>query len=162
MVKPNKYTFTKRNRIIAGISDATLIIESPLKGGAMITARIANSYNKDVFAIPGNVFSDKSAGCNHLIKNNEAHLIDSANELIKMMDWEKVHSAKKTTLYNLNQLSEDELKIVTHLQKKGKTSIDEICLQLNKNVNDLNVRLTQLELKGIIQQLPGKIFHYIG
>jgi DNA processing protein len=162
LTKPNKYTFPKRNRIIAGISDATIIIESPLKGGAMITARIANSYNKDVFALPGNVFSDKSAGCNHLIKNNEAHLIDSAEELIKMMGWEKGQCHEKKPLTIINELSPEEFKIVTLLQKEGKLSIDELCFHLNENINRINIGLTQLEIKGIIQQRPGKIFHYIG
>ena len=162
LTKPNKYTFPKRNRIIAGISDATIIIESPLKGGAMITARIANSYNKDVFALPGNVFSDKSAGCNHLIKSNEAHLIDSAQELIKMMGWEKEQCHENKPLAIINELSPEELKIVTLLQKEGKLSIDDLCFHLNENINSINIGLTQLEIKGIIQQRPGKIFHYIG
>ena len=162
MVKPSKYTFPKRNRIIAGISDATLVVESPLKGGSMITARIANSYNKDVFAIPGNIFSEKSAGCNHLIKNNEAHLIDSANELVRMMDWEKENVAIKNKFKNFNKLTEDEMKIISFLQKSGRSTIDEICSELHETINELHFRLTQLEIKGIIQQHPGKIFHYIG
>ena len=162
MVKPSKYTFPKRNRIIAGISDATLIVESPLKGGSMITARIANSYNKDVFAIPGNIFSEKSAGCNHLVKNNEAHLIDSANELVRMMEWEKENVAIKNKFKNFNKLTEDEMKIISFLQKSGRSTIDEICSELHETINELHFRLTQLEIKGIIQQHPGKIFHYIG
>ena len=159
--KPNKYSFPKRNRIIAGISDATIIIESPLKGGAMITARIANSYNKDVFALPGNVFSDKSAGCNLLIKNNEAHLIDSAIELIKMIGWEEKHAIIKSPLNIIQDLNPNELKIITILQKFGRSSIDDLCFQLNMKMNILNISLTQLEMKGLIRQQPGKIFHFI-
>ena len=86
--KPTKYTFPKRNRIIAGISTATLIVETPYKGGAMITARMANDYNKDVFSIPGNIKSKQSQGCHQLIKNNQAHLISSAEDIINLMGLE--------------------------------------------------------------------------
>ncbi len=158
--KPSKYSFPKRNRIIAGISNATIIAESPTKGGSIITARIANSYNKDVFALPGNVFSEKSKGCNLLIKNNEAHLIDSAEEFIAMMGWKE--NVKKTKPLNHNHdLNAFELKIITVIRNYGNLSIDELCFHLNQNINLINISLTQLEIKGVIQQLPGKIFRLI-
>ncbi len=158
---PDKFTFPKRNRIIAGISDATIVLESPEKGGAMITARIANSYNKEVFALPGDIKSNASIGCNTLIKNQEAHLINSPEDVIKMLSWETMHNrSKKTnelkkTLMNLNSL---EKQVVSSIEKNEYFSINDICRGLNMKINDLGATITLLELKGIIHHLPGKIF----
>jgi DNA processing protein len=93
--KPDKHNFPTRNRIVAGMSDATIVIETGLKGGSMITAELANSYNKDVFAIPGKVTDTKSTGCNYLIKNNKAMLLTDAAELIQVMQWEDQAKSKK-------------------------------------------------------------------
>ena len=87
--KPDKHNFPTRNRIVAGMSDATVVIETGEKGGSMITAELANGYNKDVFALPGRVNDNKSAGCNFLIRNNKAMLLTDAEELIEVMGWEE-------------------------------------------------------------------------
>ena len=89
--KPDKHNFPTRNRIVAGMSDATIVIETGIKGGSMITAELANNYNKDVFAYPGSVNDGKSAGCNYLIKNNKAVLLTDAQELIELMNWEETN-----------------------------------------------------------------------
>lgn len=93
--KPDKHNFPIRNRIVAGMSDATIVIETGIKGGSMITAELANGYNKDVFAFPGRTSDTKSAGCNYLIKNNKAVLLTDAQELIEMMGWESQRSKRK-------------------------------------------------------------------
>ncbi len=105
--KPDKHNFPTRNRIVAGMSDATIVIESGIKGGSMVTAELANGYNKDVFAYPGKVTDSKSAGCNYLIKSNKAMLLTDAQQLIEIMGWEerkqKLKSrAKVKKRYSLN------------------------------------------------------------
>lgn len=100
--KPDKHNFPTRNRIVAGMSDATIVIETEIKGGSMITAELANSYNKDVFAFPGKVTDSKSTGCNYLIKNNKAMLLTDAAELMQVMQWEDKTKSKKKKGVNEN------------------------------------------------------------
>ena len=116
---PDKQNFPKRNRIVAGISDAVIIVETGKKGGSLITAELGNNYNKDVFAIPGRVNDSKSEGCNYLIRNNKAALINNAEDLLELMNWKPV--AKPTAQKQRElfiELTSDEQTVVDVLQQK--------------------------------------------
>lgn len=156
--QPLRENFLKRNRIVAGLSKATIIIESAKKGGSLVTADIANSYNRDVFALPGRANDIYSIGCNNLIKNNQAHLLTSADDIIKMLNWDlsKTSTPKQKELFV--SLTETEQKIYDYLQQNGKQLLDVIALNCNIPVYKLSSILIQMELKGIITPLPGKLF----
>ena len=156
--KPLRENFLKRNRIVAGISEATIVIESAEKGGSLVTADIANSYNKDVFALPGKANDTYSKGCNNLIKNNKAHLLSTADDIINMLNWDlkKNNTPKQTQLFI--PLDETEQKIYTYLQQNGKQLLDIIALDCKIPVFQLSSILMQMELKGIIKPHPGKMF----
>ena len=126
--KPDKHNFPKRNRIVAGIADATIVIETALKGGSMITAELANNYNRDVFAFPGKTTDIKSEGCNYLIKNNKAVLLTSAQDLMEQMGWQTKPSSKKIQLELFIEVSANEKIIVEILKQKATVAIDEIYL----------------------------------
>ncbi|WP_299678143.1 DNA-processing protein DprA [uncultured Tenacibaculum sp.] len=156
--QPMRENFLKRNRIVAGMSKATIIIESAERGGALVTADIANSYHRDVFAVPGKVTDYYSKGCNNLIKSNQAHLLSSAEDLIKMLNWDVQEKpiVKQTELFvNLNEL---EQKVYDYLLKNGKQLLDVIALDCEIPVYKLSSLLLQMELRGIIKPLPGKMF----
>ena len=155
---PDRQNFPRRNRIIAGMSDATIVIETGLKGGSIITAHIAHSYNRDVFAIPGPINSTTSEGCNELIRQNLAALITSGKNLIEMMGWDQ-ESPKTVQRKLFIELSEPEQQLVNLLQEKGEQNIDDINGQLtNLSVSQTAGILLQLELKGVIRCKPGKIY----
>lgn len=153
--KPTKYTFPKRNRIIAGISTATLIVETPYKGGAMITARMANDYNKDVFSIPGNIKSKQSQGCHQLIKNNQAHLISSAEDIINLMGLEPKPIERKK-IRAKNELNDLHRKIIKQVENFPNMTTDELSMVLEISIQDLQIQLTKMELNGDIKLLFGK------
>ena len=158
--KPDKHNFPTRNRIVAGMSDATIVIESGIKGGSMVTAELANGYNKDVFAFPGKVTDNKSAGCNYLIKSNKAMLLTDAQQLVEIMGWEeksqklKVKSQKEIFI----ELSKDEKIIVDILNEKGAVHIDEINLRSGLSTSAIAAAILNLELQNIVNGLPGKIY----
>ena len=156
---PDKQNFPKRNRIVAGICDALVVIESAKKGGSLITAEISNSYNKDVFAIPGRTNDPKSEGCNYLIKNNKALLITDAGDLLDIMNWrEKEKSAIKKQRELFIELTPDEKIITVILQEKEMVSIDELYLKSNLSSSAAAQALLMLEMQGVIQALPGKMY----
>jgi DNA processing protein len=156
---PDKQNFPKRNRIVAGISDAVLIIESGLKGGSLITAELANGYNKDVFAIPGRISDAKNEGCNYLIKNNKAALITCADDLLENLGWKehKTISAKKQRELFI-ELTADEKIILTILQQQPQVHIDEVYIKSGLNSSAVASALLTLEMQGIVNSLPGKIY----
>lgn len=154
--------FPSRNRIIAGMSDAVLVMESKVKGGAIITADIANSYNRDVFALPGNTGQKQSKGCNFLIKKQRAQLIESAEDIKKIMSWDQ----QKEDNQNIQRsffidLDETQTMIVNIIKDKAKISIDDLTIQSEMNMSKLTANLLDLELKGIIQTLPGKCYKLV-
>ncbi|MCH3883772.1 DNA-processing protein DprA [Tenacibaculum aquimarinum] len=155
---PQRENFLKRNRIVAGISKATIIIESAKKGGSLVTADIANSYNRDVFSVPGRTIDLYSQGCNNLIKTNQAHLLTSAEDIVKMLNWDvsKKQTPKQETLFV--ELNETEQKIYDYLQENGKQLLDVIALHCDLPTYKLASILVQMELKGIVKPLPGKMF----
>lgn len=159
---PDKQNFPKRNRIVAGMCDAVVVIESSKKGGSLITAELGNSYNKDVFAIPGRVTDSKSEGCNYLIKNNKAALINSADDLLEMMSWKQTPkpSVKKQRELFI-ELSPDEKIIVDILQQQESIQIDELYFKSGLSSSAVATALLMLEMQGVVQSLPGKLFRLI-
>jgi DNA processing protein len=158
--KPDKHNFPTRNRIVAGMSDATIVIESGIKGGSMVTAELANGYNKDVFAFPGKVTDSKSAGCNYLIKSNKAMLLTDAQQLIEVMGWEekKQKSTRKIQKEIFIELSSDEKIIIGLLNEKGTVHIDEINLRSGLSSSAIAAAILNLELQNVVNGLPGKMY----
>jgi len=156
-VKPDKGHFPMRNRIIAALSDALLVVESDIKGGSMITAKMAFNYNKDVFAIPGRYDDRYSKGTNALIKSNIASLAENATDICKLMDWTKNNAQKPRQLELFVKLTENEEKIVDALKETelDSLSIDKLYHKTNINIGQLSSILLKMEFKGIVQNLPG-------
>jgi len=157
--KPDRENFPKRNRIIAGLCDAIVVIEAAVSGGALITADIANSYNRDVFALPGRTNDLFSKGCNSLIKINKANLLESVADIEYIMGWsvKKVkQSAKQQTIFV--ELDSKEQEVVDFLKGNPESSIDYMVTRLGNTVGQTSAILLGLEFKGIVKQLPGKIF----
>jgi DNA processing protein len=158
-VKPDKHHFPGRNRIVAGISDAVIVIETGMKGGSMITADLANGYSRDVFAVPGKISDAKSAGCNELIKSNKAALLTDTQQLIQTMGWEEKQKSQVTSQRKLFiHLSEEEKAIVNILTGKESLHIDQLNLQSGLHASAIAAAILSLEMQSIIQVLPGK--HY--
>lgn len=159
---PDKENFVKRNRIVAGLSEATIIIESAEKGGSLITANVANDYNRDVFAVPGRITDKYSMGCNNLIKSQRANLLTDAADLIYMLNWQLEEEKKKPVQKQLFVvLDEEEQKVYDYLQKNGKELMDVIALQCGMPIFKISSLLLNMELKGVIRPLPGKLFEAI-
>jgi DNA processing protein len=156
---PLRENFLRRNRIVAGISQATIIIESAEKGGSLVTADIANSYDREVFALPGRTTDVYSKGCNNLIKNNQAVLLTCSNDIVKMLNWDIISKPKKIIQQELFiTLTAQEQTIYNHLKAQGKQLLDQIALDCNIPMYQLSSILLQMELKGITKPLPGKMF----
>jgi DNA processing protein len=157
-IKPNRENFPMRNRIVAGMCDATIVVESAKKGGSLITAELANDYSRDVFAYPGDISREYSKGCNYLIQKNKAHLITSSADFFEFMNWNETSKVAPIQQKLFPDLDEDEMKIVELLQEKEELSIDVISLKTETPLQILNGLLLQLEMKEIIKSLPGKRF----
>lgn len=153
--------FPKRNRIVAGICDATIVVESADKGGSMITARLAMDYNRDVFAYPGNADKFSSSGCNSLIKSNKAMLMTSSEDLIKTMAWENENAFGSVQTNLFIELSNEEESLVEVLRTKGELDIDTLGFETGLTSSQMALNLLNLELKGAIQSLPGKKYKAI-
>jgi len=153
---PDKRHFPIRNRIIAGMSDAVVVVEAQSKGGALITAEIANSYSRDVFTFPGRVDDQKSRGCNWLIRTQRATLIESAEHLKYFMNWTQAekHEFRQVRMEVL--LDQNAQMVYDYLFEKGERTIDLICNDLNISINTAAMVLLELEFQGVIAALPGK------
>lgn len=159
---PDKQNFPKRNRIVAGMCDAVVVIESARKGGSLITANIASSYNKDVFAVPGRPGDKYSKGCNFLIKANKAALVESAEDIILMMRWDDINNKSNGKQHELFvNLSEDEEKIISQLKGNGDVSVDILRRNSEINISKLAASLLNLEFMGIVKNLPGKMYRLL-
>ncbi|MDO5655373.1 MAG: DNA-processing protein DprA [Flavobacteriaceae bacterium] len=154
---PEPENFLRRNRIIAGLCEATIVVESGLAGGAMSTARHANNYNRDVFAVPGRPTDHSAKGCHHLIKNHQAFLLTEAEDVLKFLN---ISQKKKKNIQKelFVELSEPEQKLYDLLKRKGKLHIDFLALELGMAGYQLMPVLLDLELKNLIEPLPGKYF----
>jgi DNA processing protein len=157
--KPDKHNFPSRNRIVAGISDATIVIESGIKGGSNITANLAWGYNRDVFAVPGRSIDIKSEGCNKMIRENKAMLLDEPDHFISTMGWNE-HEKKKGTLQKqmFAEMSDVERRITELLSKNEDTGIDELNFKSGFSSSSVASALLNLEMQGILKALPGKRF----
>lgn len=157
--KPDRSNFPKRNRIIAGLCDAVIVVEAGRQGGALITADIANSYSRDVFAVPGRVTDPFSDGTNYLIRTNRAALVQKADDIEYLMGWkDNVGSHKPAQRKIFIEMTPDEEKIVTLLQENGQLGIDEICIQAETPMSKVSASLLNLEFEGIVKCLPGKVY----
>jgi len=156
MTEPDKFNFVKRNRIIAGMADAVIVVESDIKGGSLITADIANSYNRDVFAVPGRVTDNLSKGCNKLIADNKAALLVSAEQFIEQMGWNSSKNAIKPRQQVLfPDLSPDEQAIYDLLALEENIHVNDLSAKAEIPVSQLFYMLLEMEMKGIIEPLPG-------
>lgn len=157
--RPDPQNFPRRNRVVAGMSDATIVIESKKDGGSLITADIANSYNRDVFAFPGRVGDPTSEGCNNLIKQNKAALIQSAKDIIYLLGWEEKTSPKKNVQKQLFlELKPEEETLVNLLKGKVSLNIDDLCFSAKMPMSKVSTLLLSLEFSGIVRSLPGKMY----
>lgn len=154
--QPDRENFPRRNRIIAGMADAVIVIESALKGGSLITADLANSYSRDVFAFPGRVQDLYSQGCNYLIRTNRAHLMENIANLRYIMRWEreKTREERQTTIFR--EFSEDEKRIMDCFGDKSMVSLDDLIIGTGLPTTKLASLLLNLEFDGIVMALPGK------
>ncbi|HKL35872.1 MAG TPA: DNA-processing protein DprA [Salegentibacter sp.] len=157
----DRNNFLKRNRIIAGLSEATVVIESAEKGGSLVTADIANSYNREVFAVPGRPSDKLSKGCNDLIKSQKAHLLNSAADLVYMLNWQPEETAKPVQKQLFIELDDEENNVLDFLQKEGKAQLDSIAINCNFPTYKTAGILINMELKGVVRPLPGKLFELI-
>lgn len=154
--EPDKFNFVRRNRIVAGMADATIVVQSDIKGGSLITAELANSYNKDVFALPGRVTDKESVGCNMLIEDNKAILLQSAESFIKHMQWDvnkQLNKPKQRQLFL--DLSTDEQAVYDLLAAIESLHINLIANQIGIPVSNLLPTLLNMEMKGIVRTIPG-------
>lgn len=159
--EPVRENFVRRNRIVAGMSEATIVIESAEKGGSLITATLANDYNRDVFAVPGRSTDKLSQGCNNLIKTQKANLLTSAADLVYQLNWDIQKDLKPVQKQLFVTLEPDEQNIYDFLNTNGKELLDIIALECNFPVYKLSVILFNMEIKGVVRPLPGKLFEAI-
>lgn len=157
----DRNNFLKRNRVIAGLSEATVVIESAEKGGSLVTADIANSYNREVFAVPGRPSDSQSRGCNMLIKSQQAHVLSSAADLVYMLNWHPETTAKPVQKQLFVELEEEEEMLYGYLRENGKEQLDLIALNCSIPTFKAATLLLNMELKGVVRPLPGKLFEII-
>ena len=161
---PDKHNFVSRNRIVAGVCDATIVIESAEKSGSLITAELAEGYHRDCFAFPGRMSDEYSKGCNRLIRDNKASLLLSAEDFVQAMGWnmqttlsEKVSVQRSLFI----ELSEEEQKIVAILEKLGNLQINSLVVEADIPVNKMTAILFELEMKGVIRVLAGGMYQLL-
>ncbi|WP_242203389.1 DNA-processing protein DprA [Aestuariivivens insulae] len=163
----DRNNFLKRNRIIAGLSEATIVIESAEKGGSLVTADIAHSYNRDVFAVPGRINDSLSAGCNNLIKYQKAHMLTTPMDIPYLLNWKLEGVSTGSTAKPVIQkqlfveLNTEEKVIYNYLKSNNKQQLDVIALDCNMPIFKVSSTLLNMELKGVIRPLPGKLFEVI-
>ena len=158
----DKGNFVRRNRIVAGMSDATILVESAAKGGGLITCNIARSYNRDVFAFPGAVTMPYSKGCNDMIRNNTAALITSAEDFVEAMGWQRQEATPAVVERQLfPELTADEQRIVSLLQQTNDLQLNLMSVRANIPIGQLTALLFSLEMKGIVKSLAGGTYHLI-
>lgn len=153
--RPHRGNFLARNRIVAGLADAAIVAESAAdRGGALHTARLAMLYNRDVFALPGRTSDHFSGGCNKLIKNNIAHLVESADDIIRAMNW-KAHPAEGLQQQLFPELSPTQQAVIDHLRQHGESTTNALAAATGIAIGQLMALLVELEFQGLLLPLPG-------
>ncbi len=155
---PDKHNFPKRNRIVAGMADATVVVETAVKGGSMITARLAHEYNRDLFAVPGRLTDPCSGGCLELVRENKAMVFTGTNDLLEAMGWKDKKRDIKKQKELFAELTDDEKKVVAILAEKELTPVDDLYLKSGMSNSRMAGVILQLELRNIIKSLPGKMY----
>ncbi len=161
---PDRYNFVGRNRIVAGMSDATIVVESAAKGGSLITAELAESYSRDCFAVPGRIADAASAGCNRLIRDNKAALVQSAEEFVQAMGWGapcEVPRPEGIQRSLFLELTEEEERTAGVLTRLGDLHINALVMETGIPVNRMSALLLELEMKGVVKTLPGGLCHLL-
>lgn len=161
---PDRHNFVSRNRIVAGMSDATIVVESADKGGSLITADLAVDYHRDCFAVPGRVTDAASKGCNLLIRENKAALIQSAEDFVQAMGWNTVGQSVKPEAVQRNlfpELSEEEESVIRILTRQGDLHINALVVEADIPVNRMTSLLFELEMKGVVKALVGGMYHLL-
>lgn len=156
--KADKHNFPRRNRIVAGMTNATIVIESSDKGGSMITAELACNYNRDVFAVPGKIIDSKSSGCLKLIQQNKATLFTSVEQMLEELGWQQKTKNNKKQRELFIELSDDERIIVDIIKEKDVVGIDEIYLKSNLSSSSVASAILTLELQNVLICMPGKMY----
>ncbi len=159
--RPLREHFPLRNRIVAAMSDALIVVESGEEGGSMITASLANGYGKEVFAVPGRLRDAKSAGCNKLIKTHQASLLQSAEDIAYLLGWNKPLGGRGRQLKMFQELSEPEQQLVLMLEEEGSLSFDQLSRRMSMGAGRLSALLLELECKNVVQTAPGKRFELL-
>jgi len=156
--KPDRENFPQRNRIVAGMVDAVIVVETAIKGGSMITANLAMSYSRDVLAFPGRTSDPYSSGCNMLIKSNRAALVESIDDVEYALGWSKDETQADPQQEMFEVLTEHEQSIFDHLKQKGRSSLDSLSFETGFSISKTSTLLLELEFKGVVKSMPGK--HY--
>ena len=164
--EPLPNNFRQRNRIVAGISDATVLVESAIKGGGLITCRIAQEYGRDVFAFPGAVGMPYSEGCNRMIRNNTAALITSADDFLEAIGWQTVAQRQQAEARGIERqlfpdLSPQEQAVVAQLQQTNDLQLNILSVKSNTPIGQLTALLFNLEMKGVVKPLAGGTYHLL-
>ncbi|MFY0252325.1 DNA-processing protein DprA [Chitinophaga sp. 30R24] len=158
---PDKQNFPKRNRIVAGICDATIVIESGIRGGSLITADLANGYNREVCCVPGRILDPQSAGCNDLIKQHKAVLINGAQDVLELMGWKEslqVLPAGGVQVALFPELSADEQEIMALFREKSMLHLEELYLRTRLSGSQIATAVFNLEMQSVLKSLPGQLY----
>lgn len=158
---PDRENFPKRNRIIAGLCDAVIVVEAARRGGALITADIANSYSRDVFAVPGRIGDPWSEGSNYLIRTNQAHLLESFGNMEYIMGWKEPEKKNPVQRRIFLEMTPDEELVVQYLRQAHQSGIDEIMIHTQLTPGKVSAAVLNLEFEGILQLLPGKVYRLV-
>ncbi len=159
--KPDRHNFPLRNRLVAGLCDAIVVVETAIKGGSMITAKLADAYNRDVFAVPGRTIDKASSGCNYLIKSNKAILLTDADSLLEVLGWKEQKTTPKKQRELFIELTPDERQMIDLLHQKEVMHIDEINLASGLSSSAIAAAILSLELQGVVGSMPGKRYRLI-
>jgi DNA processing protein len=160
--EPDKFNFVKRNRIVAGMADAVVVVESGNRGGSLITADIANSYYREVFAIPGRITDARSSGCNNLIASNKAVLMQNTVAFIEQMGWNTAEKPEQPVQKELfPDLNEMEEKVFRALNGIESVHVNKLGIELNLPVSELFFTLLELEMKNVVKALPGGMYKLV-
>lgn len=160
---PDRHNFVSRNRIVAGMCDATIVVESAQKGGSLITAELAESYHRDCFAFPGRISDEYSKGCNQLIRDNRASLLSSAEDFVAAIGWHTSTPSEKVVVQRslFLDLSDEEQKVVAILEKQGNQQINTLVVETDIPVHKMNAILFELEMKGVVRVLAGGMYQLL-